>query len=100
MRGDRLALGLEDPAIDAEQVLALHAGLARHRAHEEGIGGAVEGGLQLRGRHDVGEQGKGAVVELHHDALERLHRWLNLEQAEHHGLVRPEELPRGDAEEE
>ena len=45
-------------------------------------------------------QGERAVVDLHHHALERLHAGLDLEEAEHHGLVGAEQGARGDPEEE
>ena len=56
--------------------------------------------LRSDGRHDVGQQREGAVVELHDDALEHLQRRLDLEQAQHDGLVGAEQLARGDAEQE
>ena len=43
------------------------------------------------------EQRVGAVLELHHHALERGHRGLDLEQAQHDGLVGAEQLRRSDA---
>ena len=38
-----------------------------------------------------------AVLELHHHALERLHRGLDLEQPQHDRLVGAEQLARRDA---
>ena len=46
------------------------------------------------------DQGEGTVVDLHDHALERLHRRLDLEQAQHDRLVGAEHLARGDAEQE
>ena len=65
---------------------------------QKGIRGPSEGRREVAGRLDAGEEGEGAVVELHDDALEGLHGRLDLEQAEHDGLIRPEQLARGDAE--
>ena len=48
VRRDGLALRLEDAAVDAEQVAALHARLAGHRAHEQRPRRPVEGGLEVR----------------------------------------------------
>ena len=48
--------------------------------------------FEVGGRLDAVEQRVGAVVELHDDAFERLHRGLDLEQAQHDRLVRAEEL--------
>ena len=56
--------------------------------------------FEVGGGDDVADQGKGAVVDLHDHALERLHARLDLEQAQHHRLVGAEQLARGDAEQE
>ena len=98
--GDGPALRAEDPPVDGEQVAPLHARLAGDRADQQRPGGAVEGGVQVGGGHDVADQGKGAVVDLHDHALERLHARLDLEEAQHHRLVGAEQLARGDAEQE
>ena len=98
--GDGPALGLEDAAVDTEQVAALHTRLAGHRADQQGPRGAVEGGLEVGGGHDVGQQGEGAVVDLHDHAVEDAEGRLDLEQAQDDGLVRPEQLARRDAEQE
>ena len=66
------------------------------RAHEVPSKAVCEVG----GGHDVADQGERTVVDLHHHAIERLHARLDLEEAQHHGLVRSEELARGDPEEE
>ena len=52
------------------------------------------------GGDDVGQEREGAVVELHDDALEGLHRGLDLEQAEDDRLVGAEHRPAADPEEE
>ena len=98
--GDGPALRLEDAAVDAEEVAALHARLAGDGADEERPRRAVEGGLEVRGGDDVVHQREGAVVDLHDDALEHPHGRLDLEQAQHDRLVLAEELARGDAEQE
>ncbi len=53
-------------------------------------------------RAHAGKQRKGAIVELHHHALERLLRLLvgDLEQLQDHGLILAEHFARGDAKEE
>ena len=57
-------------------------------------------GADVSGNLDTREQREGAVVELHHHALEGLHAGLDLEQAQHDGLIGTEQLARSDAEEE
>src|SRR5467141_256322 len=83
----------------AEQVLALHAGTARPRADQQRDVDIAERDLRLGGGRHALEQGKGAVVELHHHALQRLLRLLvrDLEHLQDHRLVPPQHLARGDA---
>src|SRR5216684_6025067 len=96
----RLALRAEDPGVDVQQVAALHAGLAGHGAHQQDPGRAVECLLGLGCQHGVVEQRKSAVVELHRDTFQRFHGGLDLQQLEDDRLIGPEQVPRGDAEEQ
>ena len=75
---------------------------ARPRADEQRVVGVLERGHRIAVRRHAGEQREGAVVELHHHALERLLRLLvgNLEQLQDHGLVLAEHLAGGDAKEQ
>ena len=97
---ERRALRLEDAAVGAEQIAALHAGLARHRADEQGDVGVAERDVGVVGAHDIGEQRERAVVELHLHAAERAERRRDLEQLQDHGRVGPEHRPGGDAEQQ
>ena len=97
---DRLTLRLEDLAVHREQVAALHALLARDGPDEQRPGRAVESGLEVARRLDSREQRERTVVELHGDALEGLHRRLDLQEAQHHRLVGAEEVAARDPEEE
>jgi hypothetical protein len=38
--------------------------------------------IEITGRFDTGEQREGAIVELHDDALERLHGRFDLQQSQ------------------
>ena len=93
---DGLTLGAEDAAVDLEQVTALHAGLAGDGADEQRPAGAVERLGERAGGDDALEQGIRLVLELHDQALERLHRRLDLEEPQHDRLVVAEQLPGGD----
>ena len=96
----RAALRLEDGPVGLEQVAALHALAAGARADEEGEVHAVEDLVGVVARHDGVEQRVGAVVELHDDTLERLQRRGDLEQAQLDRLVRAEQLPARDPEQQ
>ena len=98
--GDGTTLRLEDPAVDAEQVLPFHSCLAGHRPDQQSERGAPKGRREVARRLDVDEKGEGAVLQLHHDTLERLHSRLDLEQAQHDRLVLAEHLTGRDAEEQ
>jgi hypothetical protein len=97
-RGDGPALGGEDGAVGRQQVGPLHALLAGHRPHQQAVVGPVEGQVGVVGGDHPGEQGEGAVVELHADALERPDRLGDLQQLEDDRLVVAEHLAAGDAE--
>ena len=97
---ERLALGGEDRAVGLEQVAALHAGAARTGADEQGQVHAVEDLVGVRADLDTGKQWERAVVELHHDTLERLQRRLDLEQTELDRAVRAEQRAARQAEQQ
>ena len=88
---ERLALRGEDRAVGLEQVTALHARAARPGTDQQGEVDAVEDRVRVGADLDTGERGERAVVELHHDALERLERGLDLEQPELDRAVGPEQ---------
>ena len=97
---DGLALADENLAVDAEQILALHAGLARHAADEQRPVHAAKPFVQVGRRHDALEQRKRAIVQFHHHAVERGQRGFNFDQMQNDGLVRAEHRAGGDAEQE
>ena len=97
---ERRALRGEDRAVGLEQVAALHALRAGPRADQQGDVRAVERLVGIVGLDHAGQQREGAVVELHRHALERAERGRDLQQLQDHGLVGPEQLAAGDAEQE
>ena len=97
---DGLALRAEDPAVGLQQVTALHARGTRPRADQQGDVGAVEGGLQVVGDVDAGQQREGAVIEFHRGALGRLQGRGDLQQPQSDRHVRPEKLSGSDAEQQ
>ena len=96
--GERLALRGEDRAVHLEQLLALHALRARPGADEQRVVDAVERRVGVVGLLDAGEQRERAVVELHHDTVQRGQRGRDLEQREDHRLVGAEQVAARDAE--
>ena len=97
---ERLALGGEDRAVGLEQVAALHARAARTGADQQGEVHAVEDLVGVRADLDAGQQRERAVVELHHDTLERLQRRLDLEQTQLDRAVRAEQRAARQAEQQ
>ena len=97
---DGLALADENLAVDAEQILAFHAGLARHAADEQRPVHAAKPFVEIRRGHDAFEQRKRAVVQFHHHAAERGQGGFDFDQMQNDGLVRPEHRAGGDAEQE
>ena len=95
-----LPWGLKIPPLAVEQVGALHAGLARHRTHEQRDIHVTERNVRVVGHHDAGEEREGTVVELHLHALERLQRRRDLEQLQDDLRVGTEHRAGRDAEQE
>ena len=100
--GDGIALAGEYFPVDAEQILAFHAGLARHRADKQRPVHAAKAFVEIRGRHNAFKQRKGTVVEFHADAVQRGHRLFigNFYQVEDDRLFWSERRAGRDAEQE
>ena len=87
-----LALFGKDGRILANQILALHAILAREGTNEQDhvdIGESLSG---IDGGNNALEQWIAAILQLHNNAVERLLRLRDLEHVEDHGLVGAEHL--------
>ena len=84
------ALADENLAVDAQQVFALHARLARHAADQQRPIHAAKSLLDTGGGHDTFQQREAAVFQLHDQALQRGHGGLNLDQVQNQWLVGPE----------
>ena len=95
---DGFALADEDLAVDAEQVLALHAVLARDRADEQAPVGVLEAFVEVAGGDDVGEQRESAVLEFHHDAGEGVEAGSDFDEVKSDRLVGAEDGAGGEAE--
>ena len=95
---ERLALHRENLRVGEQQVLALHARTARPRADEQRCMTILERNLRVVGRNDPVQGRKRAVVQFHHDALQRAKRRRDLEQVQVDRLVGPEHLARGHSE--
>ena len=80
---DRLALADENLAVDPEQILALHAGLARHAANEQ----RPVTSRNTSSRSAVGttplRSGKAQSSQFHDHAFERGKRGRDFEQVKH-----------------
>ena len=76
--------------------------LARAGADQQRVVGVLEAGLGRGVGLHAGQQREGAVLELHHHALERLLGLLvrDFQQLQDHGLVLAQHFARGDAEQQ
>jgi hypothetical protein len=61
-------------ALDSEKILALHPGLAGHGANEQCPIHIAKALIKIRSGNNVSEEGKRAVLELHHHPFERFER--------------------------
>ena len=99
---DDLSLLDEDLAVVLQEVRPLHAGPARLGADQQRPVRVLEAGGRVARLHHVDEERERAVIQLHADALERVHGLFDrdFEELEDDGLVGAEHLARGDAEQE
>ena len=97
---NRPALADENPAVDAEQVFALHPLLARHAADEQCPVHAAKALVEIGRRNDAFKRRKGAVVEFHDHAIERGQGGFDFKQVQNDRLVRTEHGAGSDAEKE
>ena len=99
-RRERLALRGEDRAVRLEQLLALHALGARPRTDEQRVVDALERLRRVVAGLDAVQQRERAVLELHHDAVQRAERGRDLEHRQDDRLVGAEQITACDAEDE
>ena len=94
---ERLALHGKDGGVRLDQVLALHTLAARARTDEQCVVHVLEGNVGVvRGNQALNKRER-AVLELHDNAAQRVHRRRDLQQLQDHGLVFPEHLTGCDA---
>jgi hypothetical protein len=84
-----LALADKDFAIDAQQILSLHSRFARHAANEQRPVHAAEALVQVGCRHHAFEQGKRAIIEFHHDTVQRGQSRFDLDEMQNDGWLGP-----------
>jgi hypothetical protein len=95
---DGFALADEDLAVDAEEILTLHAIFAGHRANEQTPVSVLEAFVEVAGGDDVGEQREGTVLKFHHDAGEGVEAGSDFNQIECDRLVGTEHGAGSEAE--
>ena len=85
----RLALGSENFSIHGQQFSALHAWAAGARADQQRVIGILERGHRIAMRFHPGQQGKSAILQLHHHTLQSLLRFFHrhFQQLQDHRLV-------------
>ena len=89
-------------AVDGQQLGPFHARAARTRADQQRVVGVLEGGHRVAVGFHAGQQREGAVVQLHHHALERLLGLFvgDFEQLQDDRLVLAQHFAGGDAEQQ
>ena len=100
MRVERFALRPEDGAVGFQQVLALHAGSAWTRTHQQRVVHILEGDVGVIGCHHAVQRGECAVVEFHDHALQGRQGRGDFQQMQDHRLVRTKHVARGNTEQQ
>ena len=83
-----------------QQVFAFHAWTTRLGADQQRVVSVLEGDVRVTGTDEAGQQGKGAVVEFHHYALQRSLGLFGgmFEQLQDHGLILAQHVAGSNAE--
>ena len=81
------ALASENFAIDGQQILALHARLARNAADEQCPMNAAKTLLQIRRGGQFLHGGRGAIFQFHDHPLQNGQRLGDVHQVKNHGLI-------------
>ncbi len=92
------ALTHEDLTVDAEQILALHAGLTGHGPHEHAPVGVFESDSRVIRGHNFFHEGEGAVIQLHHHAMQLIQTGSDFEQLKNDGLILAQHVSGSNAE--
>ena len=82
-----LALWLEDAAVCAEKISALHAIFARHRANKECSISIAECSLCIVGAHHASEKWECTVIKLHANTFKGAKCWRDLKELQNHWSV-------------
>ena len=97
---DRCALAGKYLCIGLQQILALHAGAARPRAHQQTEFGVTECDIGIVGLDDVGDQGERAILDFHDRAGQGIHRRCDFEQLQDYRLILAKHFAGGDTEQQ
>ena len=94
------ALYLEDLGVGGQKVAPFHTLGTRPRTNKEGGVDIAKGSGRIVCDQDTGQQGKGAVLELHHDPADGSLRLRKVQQLQDYRLVRTENIAAGEAKQE
>ena len=97
---NRLSLAGEDLAVNAEKIVPFHSSLAGNASHEKCPVRVFEAFIEVAGGHDIREQRKRTIFELHDNALEGIHCGRNFEKVQSNRLVGTKHASRSDTEEQ
>ena len=96
--GNGLPLADEHLAVDIQQVLAFHTGLAGNGAYQQAPVGAGERFIRIAGRDNFINQRERGVTQLHHQPFQSIHGRGNFQQAQVDRLIRPQHAAGGNTE--
>ena len=98
--GDGLSLADEHLAVDIQQVLAFHTGLAGYGTYQKAPVGAGERFIRITGGDDLVEKRERGITQFHHNAFQGIHGRRNFQQAQIDGLIRSQHAAGGNAEQQ
>src|SRR5438046_9562474 len=94
---DRLTLSDKNFAVDPQQVLAFHAGLARNTPDQQRPVHIAKTFIEISRWYHRFQKRERAIMQFHAHAFERAEHGRNFDQMKSERLIGPEHLPGGDA---
>lgn len=84
----------EHLAVDVQQVLAFHTGLAGNGTDQKAPVGACKRFIRITGGDDLVEKRERGITQFHHNAFQGIHGRRNFQQAQIDGLIRSQHAAR------
>ena len=91
--GNRSTLRLKNATIGSQQICALHAIFARHRANQQSNISITKSNIGIIGGDYIYKWRIRTIIKFHFYAVQRAERWCHFKQLQNYRRIWPEHLP-------